>query len=76
MLTNELIADIKTPQTKYLIIFEDDMEEPIILNIDENINRPNCPDDDEIIKDYIEFNYGGTSYNSIRIDDLKTFRIR
>lgn len=64
------------PQSKYLIVFDDDNEESIILNIDENINRPNCPDDDEIIQEYIEYNYGGTGYNAIRIDDLKSYRIK
>ena len=73
---DEIYRDVMIPQSRYLITFEDDMKEAIVLNIDENINRPNNPDDDEIIAEYVEYNYGGTGYEAIRIDDLKSFRIK
>lgn len=72
---DEIEKEIRTPQSKYLIVFEDSMKEPILLNIDENINRPNNPEDDEIICDFIENNYGGTGHEAICIDYLKSFRI-
>jgi len=59
-------------QTRYMINFEDDMEEPIIIIILENVDRPNCPEDEEIIKKHIEDEYVCTEYNAVRIDDLKT----
>lgn len=64
-----------TTQRQYIINFENNNIEPIKLFIDENINRPNNPDYDEMIKEYIEYNYGNVMYEAIRIDDIKSDRI-
>ena len=48
-------------QNEYFVMFDKD-EDPIQVSIRQDINRPNCPDDCEIISDYIQNNYGCKYY--------------
>ncbi len=54
---------------KYLVCFEtkNNIEIGLMFEIDVSVNRPNNPTDDEIIRDYLEINYG----NSVDYDTLK-----
>lgn len=53
---------------EYFIIMPD--EDTFILKIHENINRPNNPDNDEIIQEYMLNNYGtSTLYEVIDKDN-------
>lgn len=54
----------------YLIVFENNNINPIKITINNNINRPNNPDNDEIIARYVLDNYGYIDYNSYVLDDL------
>jgi protoporphyrinogen oxidase len=59
----------------YIIVFENEMVEPIVLRIKQDVNRPNNPTDDEIIEEFIEDNFGGRYYEAIMISCLKSFDI-
>lgn len=50
-------------QNEYFIYFSKS-EEPIIISVKQDINRPNCPEDEEIISEYIEDNYGCIHYDT------------
>jgi hypothetical protein len=53
---------IDMPEThEYFIMFDKD-EDPIRVSIKQDINRPNCPDDCDIISDYVQNNYGNRYY--------------
>lgn len=54
----------------YVIVLAD--EDSIQINIEsENINKPNNPDDYDIIVEYIHNNYGHKSYEIVALDDIK-----
>jgi hypothetical protein len=56
---------------------EDDTdEESQIITIYDNVNRPNNPDDDEIIDEYVHENYGFKEYNSKIITGLNNVVIK
>ena len=59
----------------YLIVFNDFCEDEIRLRIKQDINRPNNPDDDDLIREYILNNYGHTGYTSIEIGNVKLIDI-
>lgn len=58
---DKIIAEIYIKQNQYFIMFDKD-EDPIQIAIRQDINRPNCPDDCEIIKNYVNDNYGARYY--------------
>lgn len=47
---------------KYVVTFKtfDESEVGLVFEIEVTVNRPNNPDDDELIKDYLKLNYGET----------------
>jgi hypothetical protein len=47
---------------KYVITFltKDEIEVGLVLEIEVTVNRPNNPDDETIIMDYLDMNYGNT----------------
>ena len=56
---------------RYLIIMEDYDE--FILLIKQDVNRPNNPNDDELIEQYMNDNYYSSEYRSIDLDFLGYF---
>jgi hypothetical protein len=72
--TYSKVLDVMTPQHKYVIVFDE--EDSIQLNIDKNINRPNQPDDHEIISEYVLNNYGYKTYEVVALDDIETIKIK
>lgn len=62
------------PQHKYVIVFAD--EDSIQLSIDQDINRPNNPDDYQIIAEYVQDNYGCKSYEIVELDNIENIRIK
>lgn len=42
-----------------------------LFKIQQTVNRPNNPEDEEIICDYMEVNYGRTVNNGISVDYLE-----
>lgn len=62
---------------KYIIIFDREysLHDDIILAIKQDVNRPNNPTDDKIIRDYIYNNYGATPYDLEELDSLEEISI-
>lgn len=56
----------------YLI--ESKICDDFILDIEQDINRPNNPDDGELIKEYMVNNYGNYSCQYINLDDLNKLK--
>jgi hypothetical protein len=58
---------------KYIAIFDKErsLQDDIILNVKQDINRPNNPTDDKIIEDYIYQNYGIISYETEESETLE-----
>ena len=60
---------------KYLITITDDNIDDFILTIKENINRPNNPTYDEIIKQYMENNYWDHDYEIIELSNIEDIKL-
>lgn len=73
---DEIIKVLSIKQHRYLIVFENEDMESIQLLVDQNVNRPNNPDDDCIIQKYVEYNYGAKNYDAIRLDSIKSVSIK
>lgn len=56
-------------QNKYVLVVNN--EDPIQININQDINRPNQPDDYELIADYVENNYGMKQYEVVDLSSLE-----
>lgn len=66
-----LLEEANTEYNTYLVVFDKwEDEDEIKIRIKQDVNRPNNPDDDEIIEDYIMNNYGYKLYTVIPIDDM------
>lgn len=58
----------------YIINFEE--HESIKLRIKQDVNRPNNPEDDSLIEEYVTNNYAlGTEFTVIELDRIKTITI-
>lgn len=46
----------------YVVTFQtmDELEVGLLIKIEVSVNRPNNPDDDDLIYDYLKRNYGAT----------------
>ena len=60
---------------KYLIIITDDNIDNFILSIKQDINRPNNPTDNEIIKQYIENNYWNHDCEIIELSNIEDIKL-
>ena len=60
-------------QNQYLLVFAN--EDSIQLNIIQDINRPNQPDDYELIAEYVENNYGAKVYEIVELDAIEKITI-
>lgn len=67
--TEEVLGIGGSKINKYIVMFSD--EDSIRIHIDQNINRPNNPTDDEIIREYILNNYGEKEYEIIDLKGIK-----
>ena len=56
---------------RYLIIMAD--YDDFILLIKQDINRPNNPNDDELIEQYMNDNYNSCKYRTIDLDFMDYF---
>ena len=59
---------------KYLIIM--DNHDDFVLSIKQDINRPNNPDNDELIMRYMDNNYYSCEYRAIDLDYMDYFETR
>jgi hypothetical protein len=57
-------------KTKRFLIVMNDYDE-FIISIKQDINRPNNPDNDELIEGYMDYNYHGHSYKVIDLDKIE-----
>lgn len=60
---------------KYLIIITDDNIDDFILTINQDINRPNNPTDDAVIKQYMENNYWYHDYEIIELSNVEDIKL-
>lgn len=68
-----LMKFLKTKyQTEYIIIFKNDKTPSLKLFVDIQKDKK----DEDIIKNYIISEYGDIEYNAIRIDELKSVRLK
>lgn len=58
---------------RYIIYFSE--HDSIQLGIVQDVNRPNNPEDDAIIEEYIENNYGNAKYEIIDLDSMEKIKI-
>ncbi len=56
---------------KYLIIMND--WDDFVISIKQNVNRSNNPDDDDLIREYMNKEYYGHKYRAIDLDCLEYF---
>ena len=56
---------------KYLIVTKD--YDNFTINIVQDVNRPNNPDDYEIIMDYMRNNLMGSNYEIVDLRDIELF---
>lgn len=54
---------------KFLIVMND--YDDFILELKQDINRPNNPDDDELVSEYMNDNHYGHSYKVIDLHDIE-----
>ena len=59
---DKIIAEVYIKRNEYFIYFSKS-EKPIYLSIRQDINRHNGDDDDKVISDYIQDNYGAIYYD-------------
>ncbi|WP_317327349.1 hypothetical protein [Turicibacter sanguinis] len=74
-LVNILYEEANTKYNTYLIVFHDWDEDEIKIRVKQDINRPNAPDDEELISEYIMDNYGYKGFEMIPIDEMETIDI-
>ena len=55
--------------------YDIDDEDEIKIRVKHDINRPNNPDDEELISEYIMDNYGYKGFEMIPIDEMETIDI-
>lgn len=65
--------ETKKDKNSYVIWFANN--DNIKLHIHQDVNRPNNPDDYEIISEYISNNYGAVVYEIIEIDTIDKINI-
>ncbi|MBO0602746.1 hypothetical protein I2483_13845 [Sporosarcina sp. E16_3] len=58
---------------EYLVTFED--VDSIVVSVKEDINRPNNPDCEEVLREFIEDNYGYKKYDYIEISTCERFNV-
>lgn len=64
-------VEIKTKKYKnYMVSWQDKEGTDFckLFRIEQTVNRPNNPDDEEIIEDYMRVNYGNSMRYSVNID--------
>lgn len=70
---NNLIDEIMSGETverhNYIVVFKD--YDDIYVSVKQDHNRPNDPDDEQIISEYILNNYGYKEYTIIDLNALK-----
>lgn len=64
---------VKAMSKVYLVSFEDD--DPILVTVEEDVNRPNNPDCETVLSEFIEDNHGYREYDYIEIDACEKFNI-
>lgn len=74
-LIDVLYEESNAKYNTYLIVFNDFSEDEIKIRIKQDINRPNNPDDEDLISEYIINNYGYKAFIWIPIDDLEAVNI-
>lgn len=57
----------------YLIVMRD--YDNFIINIKQDINRPNNPDDYELIEEYMRDNFLGVNHEIINLSHIGTFEM-
>lgn len=67
-----LINNIQYKINQYIIIMND--YDDFMISIKQDFNRPNNPDDDQLIKEYMTDYYYGHSYYAISLNDLEYFK--
>lgn len=72
-LIDELSKKINEKYNVYIIHFK--TEDSIKIKVKQDINRPNNPDDFELIYNYIINNYGDIFFEIIEIDTIETVLI-
>ncbi len=58
---------------EYLVTLED--TEPILVSVEDDVNRPNNPDCETVLIEFIEDNYGYREYDYIEVGVLKKFSV-
>lgn len=58
---------------KYLIVSRD--VDNFVVSVKQDVNRPNNPDDYEIIMNYMRENYMGSNYEIVDLRDIELFCI-
>lgn len=74
-LVDTLHEEANTKYNTYLIVFHDWDEDEIKIRVKQDINRPNNPDDEELISEYVMDNYGYKGFEMIPIDKMETVDI-
>lgn len=74
-LVNILHEEANTKYNTYLIVFHDWDEDEIKIRVKQDINRPNNPDDEELVSEYVMNNYGYKGFEMIPIDEMETIDI-
>jgi len=62
----------------YLIIFENNTHDEIIISINEQdkVNRPNNEDDEDIVNSYVRHNYGNIEYEVYHLSDIERVSLK
>lgn len=58
---------------RYIVLFK--KREDLIVEVKDDVNRPNNPDCDTVLENWISENYGNAEYEYLRLDDLETIKI-
>lgn len=68
----EIIKQEKEQGRLFLVVFEDD--DPIELFVEEDINRPNCPDANEVMTAWVLDNIGYKNFNAYELGAFERFK--
>lgn len=58
---------------KYAVLLKN--EDPMIISVKDDVNRPNNPDCDAVLQEWIHENYGYREYDYFELDSAETLEI-
>lgn len=58
---------------RFIVLLE--KKEDVIVEVKDDVNRPNNPDCETVLENWVNENYGNVKYEYLCLDDLETIKL-